>query len=159
VILINGEPLSLDSLVIPGGELCKLIALPGDPDESLDQAKAAEVLRRLHSHYPGHPWRVDFQGRALVIRHEDITLVMRYYGCDGVGRVLKHIDSYSATHLADEAMRHGGEMLEQFGLPRACWGQNVPVPDPVILKDMQIARGKYLRHRNPSEQLLRSLFQ
>ena len=104
---------------------------PGDADEALDLQKAQEVARTLEYKYPNHPWLISFQGRALVVRHLAISdLVRNELGRDGFGFVLKHLDSYSSSDLAHNAMMAGGQMLEAFGLKRAAWKGAEPVIPP-----------------------------
>jgi hypothetical protein len=100
----------------------------GNPDEAHDLAKAQEVLQTLCQHYPGHLWQVSFQGRVLVVRHSLISMAVRQHlSRDGLGFVLKHLDSYSASELAHNAMLAGGEMLEAFGYKRGSWDGSDPV--------------------------------
>lgn len=107
----------------------QLILERGDVDESHDLAKAQEVLHTLCQHYPTHLWQVSFQGRVLVVRHGLISQTVRNeLGRDGIGFVLKHLDSYSASQLAHNAVMAGGELLEAFGYKRAGWdGFTMPV--------------------------------
>lgn len=106
----------------------QLILERGDKDESLDLAKAQDVLDALCRHYPGHLWQVSFQGRVLVVRHALISDAVRLkLGRGGFGFVLKHLDSYSARQLAHNAMLAGGELLEAFGFPRGAWDGSDPV--------------------------------
>jgi hypothetical protein len=107
----------------------QLILERGNADESLDLAKAQEVLAALERAYPLHPWGVSFQGRVLVVRHVLISCAVReQLSRDGFGFVLKHMDAYSASHLAHNAVMAGGEMLEAFGYPRRIWdGETMPV--------------------------------
>lgn len=99
-----------------------LIIERGDPDEAHDLYKAREVNKTLEQHYPGHPWRVSFQGRVLVVRHAEINEFVRdNLGRDGFGFVIKHAQAFSATKLAHDAMVAGGQMLEAFGIPRGAW--------------------------------------
>lgn len=103
---------------------------PGDPNESMDLQKAQEVATTLERHYPNHPWLVSFQGRVLVVRHLEISdLVRNDLGRDGFGFVLKHLDTATASELAKNAVMAGGQMLEAFGLPRGKWdGREPTVP-------------------------------
>lgn len=106
----------------------QLILERGDMNEALDLAKAQEVLDTLCQHYPLHLWQVSFQGRVLVVRHGLISdAVRRELGRDGFGFVLKHLDSYSASELAHNAMLAGGQMLEAFGYKRGAWDGSDPV--------------------------------
>jgi len=100
---------------------------PGEANESLDLQKAHEVASTLEKHYPNHPWLVSFQGRVLVVRHLAISDCVRVDGGrDGFGFVLKHLDSYSSSDLAKNAVMAGGQMLEAFGLPRGRWDGTEP---------------------------------
>ena len=108
----------------------------GDADEALDLAKAQEVAQTLERHYPNHPWLISFQGRVLVVRHLEISDLVRVeLGRDGFGFVLKHLKSHSAKDLAHKAVIAGGEMLEAFGLPRAPWkGESPTIPAGWVYK-------------------------
>lgn len=113
-------------------EACKMSEIrliePGDADESLDLQKAKEVAQILERTYSSHPWLISFQGRALVVRHLAISdLVRNELGRDGFGFVLKHLESYSSSDLAKNAITAGGQMLEAFGLPRAAWKGEGPI--------------------------------
>lgn len=106
----------------------QLILERGDANEALDLAKAQEVLNTLCQHYPLHLWQVSFQGRVLVVRHGLISeAVRRELSRDGFGFVLKHLDSYSASDLAKNAVMAGGTMLEAFGFKRGAWDGSDPV--------------------------------
>ena len=107
----------------------QLILERGNADESLDLAKAQEVLDELQRAYPLHLWQVSFQGRVLVVRHGLISRTVRdQLSRGGFGFVLKHLDAYSAAQLAHNAIMAGGEMLEAFGFRRGAWdGQTMPV--------------------------------
>lgn len=109
---------------------------PGDKDEALDLQKAKQVAETLEQHYPNHPWLISFQGRAIIIRHLAISDTCREeLGRDGFGFVLKHLDSYSASQLAHNAVMGGGQMLEAFGLPRGAWdGRDPTVPSGWVRK-------------------------
>jgi hypothetical protein len=100
----------------------------GDPNELLDMDKAKEVGETLCQHYPNHPWIVCFQGRALIVRHAAINdTVVDEMGQHGFGFVLKHLDAYSSSDLAHNAVMAGGQLLEAFGLPRGAWDGRKPV--------------------------------
>lgn len=106
----------------------QIILERGDANETLDLAKAQEVLETLCKHYPLHLWQVSFQGRVLVVRHALISDAVRLQlGRAGFGFVLKHLDSYSAAQLSHNAMLAGGELLEAFGFPRGAWDGSEPV--------------------------------
>jgi hypothetical protein len=106
----------------------QLILERGDANEALDLYKAQQVLDTLCQHYPMHLWQVSFQGRVLVVRHGIISAHVRHYlGRDGFGFVLKHLDSYSASELAKNAVMAGGTMLEAFGYKRGAWDGSDPV--------------------------------
>jgi hypothetical protein len=102
----------------------------GNADEVLDLEKALQVGQTLDKHYPGHPWMVSFQGRALIVRHAEINdFVWKQLGRDGFGFVLKHADTATASELAHKAMIAGGQMLEAFGVPRGAWrGDPIQAP-------------------------------
>lgn len=123
--------------------MTQLLITPGDDNEALDQEKGIEVYQSLAKHYPRHPWRVDFQGRVLVVRHDRISAKAREMGVDGVGMMIKHLNSYSASELAHQAMIMGGEFLERWGYPRRGWdGESEPKPDLGTLKELLTRRHK-----------------
>jgi hypothetical protein len=74
---------------------------------------AREVGDTLERHYPGWMWCVDVPAKQGVVRVKSGFMDMRF------GFTLKLVESYSATHLAKEAVRAGGELLERAGMPRS----------------------------------------
>lgn len=129
--------------------MTEFIVNPGDPDETGDEHKAREVLLELDKHYPMHPWTVAFQSRVLVVRHALINEAVRMrLGRDGFGFVLKHLDSYSASQLAHNAMIAGGQLLEKFGYPRGRYVGSLDwreVKMPSDLKPRTAAVAKWLQ--------------
>lgn len=108
--------------------MTQLILERGDANEALDLEKAQQVLDTLCQHYPLHLWQVSFQGRVLVVRHGLISAAVRHHlSRDGFGFVLKHLDSYSASELAHNAVMAGGTLLEAFGFKRGAWDGSDPV--------------------------------
>lgn len=113
------------------------IVNPGDPDEAHDEQKAKDVGNTLARHYPGHLWMVEFTGRVLIVRHEQLSEFVRYRcGLPHAGYVIKHLDSHSAKDLAKHAIEAGGALLELFGLKRGAWDGSEPkVPTELRPRD------------------------
>ena len=99
-------------------------------DDIADMEKAKEVGDTLSRHYPHHLWAVGFQGGALVVKNLAIS---SHYGF-----VIKHANSFSAKHLAQQAVLAGGELLERAGMPRGAWdgqaAQKLEGSDPRFFK-------------------------
>ena len=70
-----------------------------------------QVRDTLERHYPGHFWLVGVNQSIIVIRN---TLLSGEYGY-----VIPIPMIYSASYLADEVMRAGGEILERYRMQRA----------------------------------------
>ena len=82
--------------------------------DDLDQiTKAREIAETLVQHYPQHLWAVSWQGGVIVVKN---LAVSGHYGF-----VIKPRDSYSASDLAKQAVRAGGELLERAGMRRGAW--------------------------------------
>ena len=82
----------------------------------LAMAKAREVGDTLNRIYPNHLWAVSWQGGVLVVKN---LAVSTFYGF-----VIKYADSFSATDLAKQAVKAGGELLERAGMARGKWNGN-----------------------------------
>lgn len=99
-------------------------------EEETDSEWALEIAQALDRHYPGHPWCVSFQGGAIIIRHVEIAhQVMLKTGRSGFGSVLPPHKYGSRKEAIESAVRHGGEMLECFKMPRGKWD---PANPPVV---------------------------
>jgi len=91
--------------------------------EALDAAKAKEAAKILEDAYPGHPWRVGYQGHILTVHHDEITEYVKMMGRYAKGFCY----SVNWQHFTDaKVFRHeiitaGGKLLEAFGLPRGRW--------------------------------------
>lgn len=86
---------------------------------SLDRTGAYEmgvckqVGDTLERHYPGWMWMVASPPKSGVVQVKSGYMDPRH------GFVLRLPESYSASNLAEEAIRAGGEMLERVGMPRS----------------------------------------
>lgn len=78
-----------------------------------DMLMAKQVAETLMRHYPSpHLWAVTCEGRTGIITIKNLLL-------SGTWGYVLHIPKvYSASALADAAMRAGGEILERFGMRR-----------------------------------------
>ena len=85
----------------------------GMENELIAMQKAKEVGDTLNQHYPNHLWAVSWQGGVLIVKNLAIS---SFYGF-----VLKYADSYSASHLAQQAVIAGGELLERAKMVRGKW--------------------------------------
>jgi len=107
---------------------------PGDPDEASDLARALEIGQILERHYPHHPWVINFQSRALVIRHLAIANAVAFEsGKEGFGSVLPP-GIVTAKDLTQNVVRFAGALLEAFSLPRGAWDGRDPVVPPELAK-------------------------
>lgn len=68
---------------------------------------AADVLER---HYPGHRWMTTCKKGVLDIYNGNLSGQMGYR--------IKEINCFSATDLAKEVVKAGGEILERYRQPR-----------------------------------------
>ena len=97
------------------------------PEEATDELWSLDIARALERHYPGHPWVVGFQGGALIVRHMQIAdAVMLKTGRQGFGSVLPPHRQGTRKEALEAAVRHGGELLETFGMPRGSWREECP---------------------------------
>jgi hypothetical protein len=99
----------------------------GDDDERSDMELAQHTIApALQRHYPDHPWVIDVQGRALILRHRVITRVAdEFLRRSGFGYLMPPHKKGTPSEVTDSTVKAGGAMLELFGLPR---GRN-PYPD------------------------------
>lgn len=80
------------------------------------QIAAAEMLiaknmaETLHRNYPGHLWAVTCEDGVMTVRN---LLLSGQWGF-----VLKMREQYSASELARQVKRAGGELLERYRLSR-----------------------------------------
>jgi hypothetical protein len=118
----------------------------GNPDEAGDLAKALEIGQILDKHYPNHPWMITFSSHALVIRHLAIAnAVAMATGREGFGSVLPP-GVVTPKNLSTEVVKHGGALLEAFGLPRGAWdGRDPIVPESLAKAAMKGQTGRNLR--------------
>ena len=108
-----------------------LTTVRGNDDEQSDMDVARQVASALNRHYPGHPFVVDVQGRGLVLRHMEISIlagaVLRR---QGFGFLMPRDKMGTPKEIEASAVRAGGAMLELFKLPRGQWNGALPqVPD------------------------------
>jgi hypothetical protein len=104
----------------------QVVTEAGDPEEAGDMELAKEIGRVLNRHYEHHPWLIDVQGGALILRHRVITRVAdEFLKRSGFGYVMPPHKRITYKQTVASAVQAGGAMLELFGLPR---GRN-PFPD------------------------------
>lgn len=97
------------------------------PEEVTESFWALEIAQALDKHYPGHPWRVDFQGGALVVRHDQISwAVALRTGRRGFGTLLPPHRFGTLGEAVRKAVTGAGEMLECFSMPRGRWQEDRP---------------------------------
>ena len=89
-----------------------------DMGEYEDMSKAMQVGEALNTAYPGHLWMVTAARGVLIIKNGVLAKFGQY------GMVLPK--DYSASHLKEEAIKMGGELLERCGLPRGAWNGDIP---------------------------------
>lgn len=98
----------------------------GDRDEQSDMAIAKQMAVVLNRHYEHHPWIIDVQGRALIMRHRVITRVAdEFLKRSGFGWLMPPHRKGTYHQIMKSTIEGGGAMLELFSLPR---GRN-PCPD------------------------------
>lgn len=100
---------------------------PGDPEESSYLALALEIWKQLNKAYPNHPWLVQFQGGAMIVRHTVINAeVAAKLKRDGFGFLLPKDKLGSHKEVVKSAIQAGGAMLELFGMRRGAWDGSDP---------------------------------
>jgi hypothetical protein len=104
----------------------QVVTEEGDPEEQGDMALAKDLGVTLNRHYEHHPWVIDVQGGALILRHRVITRVAdEFLKRSGFGYLMPPHKRGTYHETMRSAVNAGGAMLELFGLPR---GRN-PFPD------------------------------
>lgn len=104
----------------------------GDPEESSYLQLALDIWKALNKAYPNHPWSVQFQGGAMIVRHTVINAaVAEHLRRDGFGFLMPKDKLDTARNVSKSAVEAGGAMLELFGLKRGAWDGS----DPTIPKD------------------------
>ena len=103
-----------------------IVTAEGDADEVSDMAIAQQMSVVLNRHYEHHPWLIDVQGRALILRHRVITRVAdEFLKRQGFGYLMPPHKKGTPHQIMHSTVMAGGAMLELFGLAR---GRN-PYPD------------------------------
>lgn len=95
--------------------MTKLLAGMDDSATSTlnDMLLAKQIAEKLMEHYPHpHLWAVTCEGRTGIATIKNMNLSGQY------GYVLKLPKLYSASSLAKDVVRAGGEILERFGMNR-----------------------------------------
>jgi len=102
----------------------------GNEDETSAAALALAVGEALNKAYPDHPWLVGFQGGHIVVKHLAIEdAVHAAIGKRGLSCALPYDRLTTHKQVSDSAVRMGGQLLEQFNLPRGKWdGRDPMVP-------------------------------
>lgn len=90
----------------------ELIAI-GSQAGAYEMGVCKQVGDELERAYPGWSWMVTVPPKGGVVQIRSMHMNPRY------GFVVKLTQNYSASHLAKEAMRAGGELLERTGMPRS----------------------------------------
>lgn len=99
----------------------------GDPEESSYLALAVEIWNQLNKAYPNHPWLVQFQGGAMIVRHTVINAeVAAVLKRDGFGFLLPKEKLGHHKEVVKSAIHAGGAMLELFGYRRGAWDGSDP---------------------------------
>jgi hypothetical protein len=103
-----------------------IVTESGDLDEASDMAIAKQMAVVLNRHYEDHPWVIDVQGRALILRHRVITRVAdEFLKRSGFGYLMPPHKKGTYNEIMASTVKAGGGMLELFSVPR---GRN-PYPD------------------------------
>lgn len=82
-------------------------------DDLHQMTVAKEIGETLNQHYPNHLWAVAWQGDVIVVKNLAIS---SFYGF-----VLKPQDTATASELAANAVKAGGELLERAKMARGKW--------------------------------------
>jgi hypothetical protein len=108
-----------------------LTTVRGNADEQSDMDIARHVAACLNRHYPGHPFVVDVQGRGIILRHMEISILAgAYLRRQGFGFLMPRDKMGTPKEIEASAVRAGGAMLELFKLPRGQWTGALPqIPD------------------------------
>lgn len=100
----------------------------GNEDEISAASLALCVGEALNKAYPDHPWLVGFQGGHIVVKHLAIEdAVHAAIGKRGFSCALPYDRLTMHKQVSDSAIRMGGQLLEQFKLPRGKWDGRDPV--------------------------------
>lgn len=100
----------------------------GNEDEVSAAALALAVGEALNKAYPDHPWLVGFQGGHIVVKHLAIEdAVHGAIGKRGFSCALSYDRLTTHKQVSDSAIRMGGQLLEQFRLPRGKWDGRDPI--------------------------------
>ena len=100
----------------------------GNADEVSAMALAVAVGEALNKAYPDHPWLVDFQGGHIVVKHLAIEdAVHAAIGKRGFSCALPYDRLSTHQQVTTSAIRMGGQLLEQFHLPRGAWDGRDPI--------------------------------
>lgn len=83
-----------------------------DPTSANDMILAKEIADTLNSHYPGHLWAVNVDGKNGVANIRDLMLSGQ------MGWVFKLTTIFSASDFKRDVIRAGGELLERFKVSR-----------------------------------------
>jgi hypothetical protein len=90
-----------------------LISLERNVQDAYEIGVCKQVGDELERHYPGWMWMVSVPPKGGVVQ------IRSGYMDPRQGFVVKLVASYSASHLAREAVRAGGELLERVNMPRS----------------------------------------
>jgi len=77
-----------------------------------DMILAKEMADTLNTHYPGHLWAINVDGKNGVANVHDLMLNGQW------GYRLKLVNIYSASEFKRDVIRAGGEILERFKMRR-----------------------------------------
>ena len=100
----------------------------GNVDEVSGMAIAVAVGEALNKAYPDHPWLVGFQGGHIVVKHLAIEdAVHEAIGKRGFSCALPYDRMTTHEQVRTSAIRMGGQLLEQFKLPRGKWDGRDPI--------------------------------
>lgn len=83
-----------------------------------DMILAKEIADTLNTHYPGHLWGVNVDGRGGVANIHNLLLSGQ------MGYVLKLVNIFSASDFKRDVVRAGGEILERFRLARGRFNEH-----------------------------------
>lgn len=104
----------------------EVIALDGDMEGATTLHTTRMIGETLEAHYPGWLWYVEVRGGVAIIKSMHAN--PRY------GYTLNLVaDHYSASDLAKQVLRAGGELLERLNMPRrrADWEAIARAPQSV----------------------------
>lgn len=90
----------------------ELIALDTNTKTAFEMGIAKQAGDELERHYPGWMWFIEVKGGVVEIRSGYMDFKHGF-------RVKITKEYYSASQLAKEIVRAGGEMLERTNMPRS----------------------------------------